>query len=99
MEDLIEYGKCVSCSIVIDVLDSDAQAGHFEPAANCGFGLLFHPLNVSLECSGCNGFDSGHLIGYGIELGRRYGKGTVEKLHRMKYQTTKEWSKLDTKMR
>lgn len=97
LEDFIKYGKCVSCGKAIRVVDENAQAGHFVPAGNCGFALVFHPQNVNLECSGCNGFDEGHLIGYAFELDRRYGEGTAQKLHKMKYSTTKEWSRLEYK--
>lgn len=95
MEDLLKYGTCVSCGRTITELDDKANAGHYVPTANCGFTLVFHPLNVSLECAYCNGFDEGHLIGYGFELDKRYGEGTARKLLQMKQQTTKEWTTLE----
>lgn len=100
LRDFKRYnGICISCGKC--VLYSQFQAGHFAPAGNCGFALLFDEMNVNGECSYCNGFDSGHLIGYKNNLIERYGKKAVLKLEEryrdshFKGITTKEWTKLE----
>lgn len=95
LQDLKKYGTCISCGRKLYEINEQANAGHFVPTANCGFALLFHPLNVNLECAGCNAFDPGHLIGYRINLDARYGEGTSDKLWQMKWKPTKEWSRLE----
>jgi len=66
---------CISCGKMREL-----QAGHYGPAANCGLDLLMDETNVHGECEGCNGFDSGHLIGYEMGLVKRYGREYTEKL-------------------
>jgi DNA-directed RNA polymerase subunit RPC12/RpoP len=95
LQDFITYGVCISCGRTIYELNSDAQAGHYYPASNCGFALLFHRKNVNLECSGCNGFDEGHLIGYGINLKIRYGEEIELELLQLRHKPQKEWSRLE----
>lgn len=87
-------GCCIACGKVRKL-----QGGHYAPASNCGFGLLFSETNVHGECAGCNAFDSGHLIPYRCNLIARYGEGFVKELEdsynaaRYKGKTTKEWPK------
>lgn len=89
-------GACISCGRVTDY--TQFQAGHYAPAGNCGFALLFDEMNVNGECSTCNGFDRGHLIGYKNGLIKRYGSDAVEVLEE-RYKdshfrgvTTKNWT-------
>lgn len=90
-------GRCVTCDQAKDY--SELQAGHFAPAGNCGFGLLFDEMNVHAECQYDNAFNKGHLIQYKTNLERRYGKPTVEDIERRyndsRYKgiTTKNWTK------
>lgn len=90
-------GQCISCGKITQY--DQFQAGHFAPAGNCGFALLFDETNVNGECNTCNGFDKGHLIGYKNRLLQRYGKKTVEALEKkygdshFKGVTTKNWTK------
>lgn len=77
--DVEKYGTCISCNRPITF--ETCQAGHFAPAANCGFDLLFDPMNVNAECAYCNAFDEMHLIGYAKNLDKRYGEGTAALLH------------------
>jgi hypothetical protein len=72
------WGTCISCGKGITVESCDA--GHYVPASSCGRDLLFDPLNISAECSRCNAFDEGHLIGYAAGLDKRYGSGTATSL-------------------
>lgn len=64
---------CVSCR-----LRRGEQAGHFVKREILA--TRWHPWNVNGECSGCNGFDTRHLIGYYQTIEQRYGGGTAEKL-------------------
>lgn len=97
VRDFLKYdGQCISCGGRKDF--EQLQAGHFAPAGNCGFALLFDELNVNAECQTCNGFDKGHLIGYKTRLIERYGKAKVlaleEKYNDSHFRgiTTKAWN-------
>lgn len=91
------WRRCISCDQ--PKAFKTLQAGHFAPAGNCGFSLLFDLQNINGECGGCNAFDGGHLIGYAANLNKRYGLGTAEELTKRyqaahyQGQTSKEWSK------
>lgn len=96
--DFYKYGTCITCGKRFETWQ-EGQAGHFAPAGNCGFYLLFDERNVHAECSYDNGFNTGHLIQYKTNLIHRYGQdyvGTVEGFYndsRYKGKVTKEWSK------
>lgn len=89
-------GICIACG-----LKKKLQAGHYAPAMNCGFALLFDEDNIHGECEYDNGFNEGHLIGYKNGLEKRYGKEFVDRLEeryndsRYKGLVTKEYSKLE----
>jgi len=69
-----DAGKpCISCG-----KRTLLQAGHF--VKRKPLPTRWHPFNVNGECSGCNGFDSGHLLGYLDGLNERYGHGVARKL-------------------
>ena len=53
--DFKEFGTCISCNKSVDSW-RDFDAGHYAPAGNCGFALLFFKLNINGECKGCNAF-------------------------------------------
>ena len=95
--DFKKYKRCVACGRTVTTW-RDLQAGHYAPASNCGFALLFDERNVHGECAGCNAFDSGHLIGYRRNLVERYGEAWVVRLEadynaaRYKGKTTKVWN-------
>lgn len=59
---------CISCGQY-----KPLQAGHYYPTQGYD-GLRFDAFNCHGECSGCNCFDEGHLIGYGENLIGRIGK-------------------------
>lgn len=95
--DMKKYGgKCIACGMI-----KPLQAGHFAPAMNCGFALLFDEDNIHGECEYDNGFNEGHLIGYKTGLEKRYGKDFVDKLEqryndsRYKGISMKEYTKLE----
>lgn len=93
--DLLEYGTCISCGNPFDEV-KQVQAGHYAPAGNCGFALLFDERNVHAECPRCNNprISPGKLIQYRANLVNRYGEAWVKELDDAytKKKTTKEWS-------
>ncbi len=97
LRDYQKYGSCITCGQRKSY--EELQAGHFAPAGNCGFSLLFDEANVHGECGYDNAFNSGHLIQYKTNLARRYGNEFVQRIEeryndsRYRGKTTKEWSK------
>ena len=95
--DVLKYGTCISCGRRFGDW-TNAQAGHYAPAGNCGFALLFSEDNVHAECPYDNAFNSGHLINYKNNLEKRYGKAWLEDLEdrynasRYRGVSTKVWS-------
>lgn len=73
------WGRCISCNKKSESW-KHFQAGHFISAGTGGFELLFDLENINAECGYCNGFDHNHLVGYEINLDKRYGKGSAAKL-------------------
>lgn len=97
LRDFDKYGTCISCGRKFRKW-SDAQAGHYAPASDCGFALLFDERNVNGECPSCNHplFSQGKLIPYRANLVKRYGEKWVKKLDKdyadKHKKQTKEWS-------
>lgn len=89
-------GICISC-----FKKRKLQAGHYAPAMNCGFALLFDENNINGECEYDNGFNKGHLIGYRKGLINRYGEQFVldleDRYNASRYRGVikKEYSKLE----
>lgn len=96
--DFRQYRRCIACNREVESYQ-EFDAGHYAPADNCGFALLFHKLNINGECKGCNAFDSGHLIGYENNLRNRYGDEAVDELIQTyldRHKTvTKEWTQCE----
>ncbi len=97
MRDAYKWGRCISCDQPKTF--SELQAGHFAPARDCGFAMLFDQANVHGECGGCNAYDEAHLWGYEKNLDKRYGADTGKAL-RVRYEMrnsviTKEWSRYE----
>lgn len=98
LRDFLKYGTCITCGKKVSSY-KELQGGHYAPAGNCGFYLLFHEDNVNGECGGCNAFDSGHLVWYGKNLKNRIGEERYNHViseydaSRFKGKTTKQWNK------
>ncbi len=96
--DLQKYGTCISCGKQVFSI-SDLQAGHYAPAGNCGFALLFDESNINAECGRCNGLDEGHLIGYERGFVERYGQATMDALKQRYFNKhmhlMKEWNRAE----
>lgn len=98
LRDFIKYGTCISCGRKFEKWN-DAQAGHYAPAGNCGFALLFDKRNINAECASCNNprFSPGKLIPYRSNLVKRYGEKYVKEIDEAysKKVMMKEYSKLE----
>lgn len=90
--DFEKYGRCISCNKVIDDW-RNAHAGHFVSAAESGPQLLFHPMNVHMQCPKCNNpmFTPHAGVGYAINLDKRYGLGTAQSIWDKKGILSPEW--------
>ena len=64
---------------------SGSHAGHFIPKSVGGLGLYFHEENVKAQCYNCNI----NLSGNQYIFGQKLGKDIVDKLYKLKQQTTK----------
>jgi hypothetical protein len=99
--DFKAFGRCISCNRIFTAWN-EAQAGHYAPAGNCGFDLLFDPRNIHAECAACNSptISPGKLIFYRMNLIARYGDDYVLDLD-SRYReskmgkTTKQWTQLE----
>jgi hypothetical protein len=86
-------GLCMTCEKYVQ--KGQDQCGHFFPAANCGFDLLFNRRNNHLQHASCNNPRfSPHAGIYNTRtLTKRYGAGTVDELEQIKSRPNqKEWS-------
>jgi DNA-directed RNA polymerase subunit RPC12/RpoP len=96
--DLNKFGECISCGNPFTDI-KQVQAGHYAPAGNCGFKLLFDLRNVNAECPKCNNplFSPGKLIQYRANLVKRYGERWVKKLDKdyTQKEVMKEWTQLE----
>ena len=92
-------GLCMTCLMPVE--KGSDQCGHLFPAKDCGFGLLFHPLNNHLQHSKCNNprlTPSAGILNT-LNITKRYGVGTIEMLAEHKKQKTKEWNKKEYEKR
>jgi len=86
-------GKCMTCGKYVE--KGSDQAGHLFAARNCGFRLLFEPMNVHLQHSKCNNprFTPSAGVFNALNIEKRYGEGTIARLAQKKEERTKEWTK------
>jgi hypothetical protein len=68
---------CISCG------STEAnQAGHYFSVATCSV-LRFHPVNINLQCAGCNCWKHGNQAFYRIGLVEKWGEMAVLELERI----------------
>jgi hypothetical protein len=79
------YGRCITCDKLCHW--KEAQAGHF--VSRRVNKLRFDEENVNLQCVGCNMFKAGEQYLYGINIDKKYGDGTAEKLMNQRHLTHK----------
>lgn len=69
-------GACFTCTNVDDIKNMDA--GHFVKRNHLS--TRYNELNVQLQCRSCNRYRDGEQFKFGVNLDKKYGKGTAEKL-------------------
>lgn len=95
-----EGGLCMTCEKYVE--KGQDQCGHFFPAANCGFLLLFEPLNNHLQHASCNNprFTPQAGIYNSRTLTKRYGPDIIDILETIKKTPNqKEWNKAEYERR
>ena len=65
------WGNCVTCGKALFWKNGDA--GHF--ISRTYLNTRFEPLNVNLQCKGCNGYRSGEQFTHGLVIDRKHGEG------------------------
>lgn len=90
---LLYGGLCMTCGEYVE--KGSDQAGHLFPAKNCGFALLFHPLNVHLQHSKCNNphFTPNAGVYNAYNIDKRYPKILDELLAIKAQGINKEWKR------
>ena len=63
------------------------QCGHFQSRKH--YSTRWDEINCQVQCSGCNVFRYGEQFKFGLNLDKKYGKGTAEQLHIKANQTVK----------
>ena len=88
-EEFEEYGsKCVSCPAKLERWE-DGQAAHYISVSR-SLGLSLTRENIALSCARCNNptWSPDASIPFGIELDKRYGKGTAKGLYEQSVRVT-----------
>jgi hypothetical protein len=67
---------CISCQE-----REMTEAGHFVGCTPLA--TRWHPQNVNGQCNYCNAWQSGNKFAYGLNLNKKWGEGTAEKLERL----------------
>lgn len=107
-EDFRKYGgECIDQCGKFASTWQDFDGGHFISAGQCGFGLLFDPLNVHGQLKACNNptWSPNSSIGFARGIDKRYGAGTSEALYEryrdahFKGKTTKQWGEREYRQR
>lgn len=71
---------CISCQVeVIQKRGGTMDAGHYRSRGSAGH-LRFNVLNIHSQCVTCNRWQSGNVVDYRINLIKRIGLESVEKL-------------------
>lgn len=76
-----EGHTCISCESPLA-----NQAGHYFSVATCSI-LRFHPVNINLQCAGCNCWKHGNQAFYRIGLVAKWGEQTVNEIERLATST------------
>ena len=95
--DFIKYdGRCVSCPAVLDSW-KDGDAGHYISVSRGNLQTCFDPKNVALQCKRCNNpvWTPDATVPMGIELDRRWGRGTAKRLYNLHFKTGQSLSDLE----
>ena len=93
-----EYGTvtCVTCGVQGDwnatkgVMGALFDAGHFYSRKHAA--TIFCPMNVHVQCVGCNRYKSGNLDEYRKYMEARYSQEQLEWLH-LEHFKIKQWTR------
>lgn len=94
-EDFNKYGgRCVSCPRRLESWQ-DGDCGHFVASGDGGFGTRFLRQNLALQCKRCNNpsWCPDAPAFFALEVDKRWGAGTAERILNMKGQKQKEMKK------
>ena len=83
--DFKGIGKCFTCPRLIFIKNGDCGHGHGRQHK----GTKYNEQNNHLQCGSCNGFEGGMREVYKIEMDRRYGPGTWDKMELASKKVTK----------
>lgn len=78
--------KCISCNQLKSV--KLMHAGHFHSAGH-NEAVRYDEINVQGQCSHCNTFLHGNLLGYREGLIKKYGKGVIDMLEIKRHNKSK----------
>ena len=83
--------KCFTCEKVSHYR-KNMQCGHFQSRAK--YSTRWDPNNCEVQCYGCNVMQQGKQYQFGLNLDKKYGDGTAQKLL-IKSQKTVKFSDHD----
>ena len=79
------YGKCITCGKVARWKTMDC--GHYQKRQHMA--TRWEEKNCAIQCKPCNGFEQGKDEVFGVEIDKKWGKGTSEMLKIKAHNTTK----------
>ena len=85
----IKGGPCITCKKVVAV--NKAHCGHFIQRG-CKL-TRFMEENASLQCPYCNTYRYGEQFRHGIEIDRKFGQGTADRLLELENQYKRDGHK------
>ncbi len=72
------YCKCVTCGKKAFWTREGMQCGHFQTRAK--YSTRWHVQNAHAQCAGCNMVNGGQQYKHGLEIDKRYGEGSAERI-------------------
>ena len=91
-EEFVMFGgKCVSCPSILERWE-DGDCGHFLASGSGGFATRFMRENLAFQCKRCNNpsWSPSSPAFFAIEIDKRWGTGTAEKILNLKDVAQKE---------
>lgn len=79
------YCKCITCGRIVHWKKCDAGHGIGRQHKS----TKFHEQNNAAQCKPCNGFEGGKREVYKVEMDKKYGAGTWDKMEVMSRATCK----------
>ncbi len=79
------YGNCFTCGALKHYSESDAGHG----ISRRHKAVKYNECNCALQCKKCNGFEAGARDVYAVNVDKKYGTGTWDKLTVLSRQVSK----------